>query len=365
MSALGAPRRRRAADTAETKRAADTAQTSPLKGGRRPGAGEPDTNGGDSLRARMRAQLRQNRSTFFVYVVLRAFVLVALVASLLRGHYESVFYCLLSLALFQLPMFVQANFGIELPSALEIVILLFIFAAEILGELQSYYLRVAGWDTMLHTVNGFLCAAVGFSLVDIFNRNRRFTFALSPMFMAVVAFCFSMTIGVLWEFFEYAGDQLLHMDMQKDTVVHAISSVMLNPSGENVAVTISGIEDVAVNGVPLGLGGYLDIGLHDHDEGPVCEPDRRGGVQRDRLFLREEPRPRAVCAPVYPHRAGDGGGGGGSRAGGGTGSGKSGNGGDCARRVSARRAGRKNSEFVYRFCPGGSLPPPAGGRYNE
>ena len=100
MSALGAPRRRRAADTAETKRAADTAQTSPLKGGRRPGAGEPDTNGGDSLRARMRAQLRQNRSTFFVYVVLRAFVLVALVVSLLRGHYESVFYCLLSLALF-------------------------------------------------------------------------------------------------------------------------------------------------------------------------------------------------------------------------------------------------------------------------
>ena len=135
--------------------------------------------------------------------------------------------------------------------------------AEILGELQSYYLRVAGWDTMLHTVNGFLCAAVGFALVDIFNRNQRFTFALSPMFMAVVAFCFSMTIGVLWEFFEYAGDQLLHMDMQKDTVVHAISSVMLNPSGENVAVTISGIEDVAVNGVPLGLGGYLDIGLHD------------------------------------------------------------------------------------------------------
>lgn len=196
-------------------------------------------------------------------MVLRAFVLVALVASLLRGHYESVFYCLLSLALFQLPMFVQANFGIELPSALEIVILLFIFAAEILGELQSYYLRVAGWDTMLHTVNGFLCAAVGFALVDIFNRNQRFTFALSPMFMAVVAFCFSMTIGVLWEFFEYAGDQLLHMDMQKDTVVHAISSVMLNPSGENVAVTISGIEDVAVNGVPLGLGGYLDIGLHD------------------------------------------------------------------------------------------------------
>ena len=97
---------------------------------------------------RMRAQMHENKSTFFVYVVLRAFVLVALAASLLRGHYESVFYCLLTLVLFQLPMFVQANFGIELPSTLEIIILLFIFAAEILGELQSYYLRVTGWDTM-------------------------------------------------------------------------------------------------------------------------------------------------------------------------------------------------------------------------
>ena len=218
---------------------------------------------GPTLRARMYAQMRQNRSTFAVYVVLRAFVLVALVASLLRGHYESVFYCLLTLVLFQLPMFVQANFGIELPSTLEIIILLFIFAAEILGELASYYLRVSGWDTMLHTVNGFLCAAVGFALVDIFNRNRRFTFELSPAFMAVVAFCFSMTIGVLWEFFEYAGDQLLHMDMQKDTIVHTISSVMLNPTGENTAVTITGIDEVMIDGTPLGLGGYLDIGLHD------------------------------------------------------------------------------------------------------
>ena len=215
------------------------------------------------LLLRMQAQMRENKSTFFVYIVLRAFVLIALAASLLRGHYESVFYCLLTLVLFQLPMFVQANFGIELPSTLEIIILLFIFAAEILGELQCYYLLVAGWDTMLHTVNGFLCAAVGFALVDIFNRNRRFTFELSPLFMAIVAFCFSMTIGVLWEFFEYAGDQLLHMDMQKDTIVQSISSVMLNPSGENTAITISGIEEVFVNGEPLGLGGYLDIGLHD------------------------------------------------------------------------------------------------------
>ena len=81
------------------------------------------------------------------------------------------------------------------------VYLLFIFAAEILGELASFYVRVPNWDTMLHTVNGFLCAAVGFALVDMINRNERFSLKLSPVYLAIVAFCFSMTVGVpsaLW-----------------------------------------------------------------------------------------------------------------------------------------------------------------------
>ena len=207
--------------------------------------------------------LRRKRTVATIYVLLRFFVILVMVAQFFNRNYENVFLCALTLILFLLPTILERSLMIDLPNTLEIIILLFIFAAEILGELASYYLLVPGWDTMLHTVNGFLCAAVGFALVDIFNRNRRFTFALSPAFMAVVAFSFSMTIGVLWEFFEYAGDQLLHMDMQKDTVVHSISSVLLNPSGENAAVTISGIGEVLVNGAPLGLGGYLDIGLHD------------------------------------------------------------------------------------------------------
>ena len=157
----------------------------------------------------------------------------------------------------------QRNFGIELPGTLEIIILLFIFSAEILGEIQAYYTYFHGWDTMLHTLNGFLCAAIGFSLVDLFNRNERFSLSLSPVFMAIVAFCFSMTVGVLWEFFEFGMDRLFMMDMQKDTVVNAITSVMLDPTNSNIPVTIDGITSVTINGQELGLGGYLDIGLYD------------------------------------------------------------------------------------------------------
>ena len=211
----------------------------------------------------LKAVIKRQPAVFTVYMVLRLIVLATLVSSILRGEYESAFICLLVLALFMLPFFIQQNFGIELPSTLEIIILLFIFAAEILGELKCYFITFSHWDSMLHTTTGFLCAATGFALIDILNRNSRIKFQLSPIYVALTAFCFSMTVGVLWEFFEFGMDWLFHMDMQKDTVVQSITSVMLDPTNSNVPVTIDGITSVAVNGQELGFSGYLDIGLYD------------------------------------------------------------------------------------------------------
>ena len=207
--------------------------------------------------------IRRQPAVFAVYLVLRLIVIGTLVSSIIRQEYESAFICLLVLVLFMLPFFIQQNFGIELPSTLEIIILLFIFAAEILGELNSFYIRVPHWDTMLHTINGFLCAAIGFALVDLLNESEHFSFKLSPVYLAIVAFCFSMTVGVLWEFFEFSMDYLFHMDMQKDTIIHSFASVTLDPTNNNIPILVDNITDVAVNGKSLGLGGYLDVGLYD------------------------------------------------------------------------------------------------------
>ena len=211
----------------------------------------------------LKAAVRRQPAVFTVYLVLRLMVLATLVSSVIRSEYESAFICLLVLVLFMLPFFIQQNFGIELPSTLEIIILLFIFAAEILGELECYFITFPYWDSMLHTTSGFLCAATGFALIDILNRNSRIKFELSPIYVALAAFCFSMTVGVLWEFFEFGMDRIFHMDMQKDTVVSSITSVMLDPTNKNIPVTIDGITSVTVNGQELGFGGYLDIGLYD------------------------------------------------------------------------------------------------------
>lgn len=214
-------------------------------------------------------QPNQNKFLAFVYFALRFSVVGVLIAQVFNRDFESVFLCVLTLILFLIPSFFERRLHIDVPDTLEIIILLFIYAAEILGEIRAYYITFPYWDTMLHTLNGFLCAAVGFSLVDILNRNTKLTsFSLSPAYMALVAFCFSMTVGVLWEFFECAMDQFFFLDMQKDTVVSAISSVNLDPLGGNVPTRIQDIADVIVvhsdgSREALGLGGYLDIGLLD------------------------------------------------------------------------------------------------------
>lgn len=211
---------------------------------------------------------RNKKRDITVYIVLRSLVIITMIVQFLHGNFENVFLCILTLILFTIPIIIDQKLNIKLPSALEIIIFLFIFSAEILGEINNFYGQFKNWDTILHTINGFLCAAIGFSLIDILNRSERFHTKLSPIFVALVAFCFSMTIGVLWEFFEFGADVLVHTDMQKDNIVSTISSVELNEKKENKAVEVNNINKTVIYNknneiIAIINGGYLDIGLRD------------------------------------------------------------------------------------------------------
>ncbi len=222
-----------------------------------------------TLYERTKRSAKEHPRLFVCYLVLRFLVIAVMVAQFVNGDYANVFLCILTLILFMIPTFVEKQIKIDVPDTLEVIILLFIFSAEILGEIHEYYLNVPGWDTMLHTINGFLCAAIGIALIDILNRHNKFSISMSPIFVSLVAFCFSMTIGVLWEFFEYAADVFLHTDMQKDTILYSISTVNLNPEGRNIPFIVSDISKTViygtVNGTPseIVLNGYLDVGIKD------------------------------------------------------------------------------------------------------
>lgn len=216
---------------------------------------------------RMEAELKsKSKAVVAVYIILRVLVIAAFVRSIMLGNFENAFICVLVLFLFFLPSIVEKKMHIDLPDTLEIIILLHIFAAEILGELQGYFIRYEHWDTILHTTWGFLCAALGFALVDVLNRNSKIKFNLSPAFVAVVAFCFSMTVGIFWEFFEFGMDRIFAKDMQKDTMIANIYSTLLDPTKQNIPYPVTGITETVIkygNGEQLVLNGYLDIGIYD------------------------------------------------------------------------------------------------------
>lgn len=208
-------------------------------------------------------ELKEHRSSFIVFSILRLSIIGIIIHQVFTGQFENVYLCVLTLLLLFVPSIIQVQFRIEMPPTLEIIILCFIYAAEILGTLNAFYNLFPFWDTMLHTFNGFLAAAIGFSLVWLLNDNDQQNIQLSPLYMCLVAFCFSMTIGVIWEFLEFGMDYFFNMDHQRDTVVTVINSRMLDPDIFGAEKSITGIKDVTINGLPIGVNGYIDIGLID------------------------------------------------------------------------------------------------------
>ena len=217
------------------------------------------------LFSRLFERIRAHRAVYTVYCLLCLISLGVLLYSIIRQNFLGIFNASLSLLLFLLPAFLEDQLRIELSATLEIITMLFVFCAQILGEVGMCYARFPFWDDLLHWVNGFLFAAFGFSLAEICNRRRSATFHLSPFYLALVACCFSLSIGVLWEFLEFFLDLLMHGDMQKDRILHTISSGKFSANGQT-PVAIRDIKQtiiITADGNIYTVDGYLDIGLFD------------------------------------------------------------------------------------------------------
>lgn len=215
----------------------------------------------------LKRSAKEERGVFVLYLAVRIVVVAVLARSLFTGRFDYALLCGLTIVLLLVPDFLERKLSIEIPGVLEGIIVLFIFAAEILGEIGAFYVIVPFWDTMLHTLWGFLAAGIGFAMVDILNRSESSRLNLTPLYMATAAFCFSMTVGAVWELFEFAMDSFFGFDMQKDTLVNQVSTVFLDPTNTN---TVIHVKDVAQTAITTGSGhtvlvdgGYLDLGIVD------------------------------------------------------------------------------------------------------
>ena len=211
---------------------------------------------------------KKSKRLFTIFLILRVLVVYSAIREIAMGNYTNTFFCLVALVLFTMPAIIEDTLKIEFPTIMEVSIYLFIYAAWILGELNSFYELFPYWDTMLHTINGFLCAGLGFSFIDILNKKST-KFNLSPLYLAIASLCFSVTVGVMWEFFEFSMDRIFLSDMQKDEIVETVSTVTLDETKSNKPVRIRDIDKTIIinkNGEKTEIDGYLDIGLYDTTE---------------------------------------------------------------------------------------------------
>ncbi|MBQ2836399.1 MAG: hypothetical protein IJE68_06160 [Clostridia bacterium] len=180
-----------------------------------------------------------------IRMIVTNFVRIALILIYIRGwltqDHSQDFIITITFFMTYYPSILEKRFGVYLPARLEIVITLFIFAAQVLGEMNGFYDKITWWDTMLHTTSGVILGLVGFLFVYLLNEKGDKNVNLSPIFVVIFAFCFAITMGVFWEFFEYGADRLLGYNMQKfrmpgqDGLVDTMEDLIVDTIGAIIA----------------------------------------------------------------------------------------------------------------------------------
>lgn len=193
-----------------------------------------------------------------------AFLLVTVMLSLFHAFSEeempnNIFICILISVLLPMPWVFERGFGVEMPTLLKVFFIMLMLCGPVLGKIYKFYYLIPHWDKLLHTSSGFLFAIIG-SLIPMIMDKRKGEYSLA--LTITCAFCFTLSIAVVWEFFEYAMDRFFGMDMQQDAWIPSVNSYLLGEEKGSIG-RISEVSSVIINGKELASEGYLDIGLID------------------------------------------------------------------------------------------------------
>ncbi|MBR0430898.1 hypothetical protein IJJ05_01240 [Candidatus Saccharibacteria bacterium] len=204
----------------------------------------------------------KNKFVLFAFFVIWSLTFIAFINTIIIGDWVKIGLSFAALMFYLIPSFVSYRFKLRLPATLEITFYLFVFASLVLGEVFAFYGPFPFWDIILHLLSGFVIAGIGLSIVEIINKGEK-----SRLFTLLFAFCFSMTLGTMWECLEFTFDMTARTDAQKDAHVRQISTITLQRDGGNRPVRLNNIEKTDIylqNGEVITIDeGFLDIGIMD------------------------------------------------------------------------------------------------------
>lgn len=199
------------------------------------------------------------RTTTTEKVLVAILSIFNLISAAYSVHVKNLLYflsSLASLALVFLPYLVEHFLSCRISMDLKLAYWFLAIGGPVLGNVYRLYHYIRPWDKLLHMLSGFLVAAVGYALPDLF-----FKIPPGKAFKCLFAVSLSVAVGGIWEIYEFILDVLFQMDMQNDTVIDGLSSYLLGAEKGTIG-TLENIQSVTVNGEPLHTG-YIDIGLID------------------------------------------------------------------------------------------------------
>jgi len=166
-----------------------------------------------------------------IRLVLQVILLFGLILALWGGLWLNALAVAAIIVISLLPGLLGNRFQVYIPSEIEALTAVFIFASLFLGEYHGYYTRFWWWDALLHTVSGFMLGILGFLLVHVMNEKEELELHMKPAFVALFAFMFALGIGTLWEIFEFTMDSQFGLNMQKSGLVDTMADLIVDAVG--------------------------------------------------------------------------------------------------------------------------------------
>jgi len=168
---------------------------------------------------------------FWLSLLFRILLVVAGVIAVFTTNWINLALAVFTMFLTFLPSIVERRYKLDLPSEIEILVLLFVYGSLYLGELYAFYEKFWWWDLFLHAYSGIMIGIAGFALVYVLNKEKKLTFNLSPLFIAMFSFSFSVALGVMWEIFEFVMDSVFDFNMLKSGLVDTMWDLIVDTSG--------------------------------------------------------------------------------------------------------------------------------------
>jgi hypothetical protein len=189
-----------------------------------------------------------------VVYLIWAVLTVEIIVSLVTGYFVIAVIAFMTLLLSLAPEYLADRYHIRLPVHFFAGVVMFLFGALYLGEVLDFYERYWWWDAFLHGFSALGLGLVGFIFVFILFEGDRY--AAPPWALAFLAFCISISIGVIWEVFEFGMDQIFGMNMQKSGLFDTMGDFMINIVGATIGALAGFVYLKGRN--HIGLSGIID-----------------------------------------------------------------------------------------------------------